>query len=494
MKLIDFFTNKQILGINKRNQLYIRPYNSYKSKRIADNKLLCKRIFAKHDIPTSKTIKVIYTRNQLDMINWEALPRSMVIKPNEGTMGNGIIVFWGRKKGKLEWIKTNGQIMTLNEIKSHITYILEGKFSMGNKQDVCIIEERVVNHDFLKPYSYKGIPDIRIIVFNKIPIIAMIRLPTKKSEGKANVHAGAIAVGVDIATGITTNAVINKSFSLVDYTQESIDRMVDEPYLPLRGIRIPYWKKILEIAIKSQIASGLGYVGVDIALDKNHGPLVFEINARPGLAIQVANQRGFTDKLDRVKGLEVKSIEKGINIARTLFGGEVEQEIENISGKQIIAPLQKIKIYGRTKQIKTKKRKIAKTITLKTKLKARVNTNTYYSYIETDTVNKLGYKDIITAFSEITNGNKKDIEKKADILLKKLIKEFPELINFEIIEKKKNISISPIIQLKCNIEDIEKEIQFRVRTINQISYPIVLGRRDLKEFLIDPSRTLSLYN
>lgn len=491
MNVLEQINNSQILGINKRNQLYIRPYNSSKSKKIADSKLLCKKIFAKHNIPTSETIKVIYSAEQLNMINWELLPKSMVIKPNEGTMGNGIIVFWGRKKGKLEWIKTNGQTMTINDIKHHIAYILEGRFSMGNKTDVCIIEERVINHDLLKQYSYKGIPDIRVIVFNRIPVMAMIRLPTKKSEGKANVHAGAIAVGLDIATGITTTAIVNKKFSLIDYTQDVIERMIDEPYLPLRGIRIPYWKKILEMSINAQIASGLGYIGVDIALDKTKGPLIFEINARPGLAIQVANQRGLADRLERIKGLKVKTVEQGIQIAQTLFGGEVEQEIENISGKQIISPLQKIKIEGRKKHVKTKKRKISKTITLKTKLKARVDTNTYYSYIDVETMTKLGFKELLSSFEKNNGETESQLKEIGTKQISELQVDFPELNDFEIIKKKDKYVLSPIVQLKCYIEEIEKEIQFRVRSINQIVYPVVLGRRDLKEFLIDPSRSIA---
>ncbi|HOU75837.1 MAG TPA: sugar-transfer associated ATP-grasp domain-containing protein [Candidatus Dojkabacteria bacterium] len=491
MNLFEHINNKQVLGINRRNQLYIRPYNSSKAKRIADSKLLCKKIFAKHNIPTSETIKVIYSIEQLNMINWEILPKSMVIKPNEGTMGNGIIVFWGRKKGKLEWIKTNGQIMTVNDIKRHITYILEGRFSMGNKNDVCIIEERVINHELLKQYSYKGIPDIRVIVFNKIPVMAMIRLPTKKSEGKANVHAGAIAVGLDIATGITTTAIVNKKFSLIDYTQDVIEKMVDEPYLPLRGIKIPYWKKILEMAITAQIASGLGYIGVDIALDKTKGPLIFEINARPGLAIQVANQRGLADRLERIKGLKVKTVEQGIQIAQTLFGGEVEQEIENISGKQIISPLQKIRVDGRKKQVKTKKRKIYKTITLKARLKARVDTNSYYSYIDVETLTKLGYKELLASFEKITSDNENQLKDIGDQQLKEIQEEFVEVKDYEITKRKVEYTISPIVQLRCNIEEIDKEIQFRVRPINQIVYPVVLGRKDLKEFLIDPSRSIA---
>ena len=36
----------------------------------------------------------------------------------------------------------------------------------------------------------------------------------------------------------------------------------------------------------------LGYVGVDIVLDANYGPMVLEANARPGLNIQIANNQG----------------------------------------------------------------------------------------------------------------------------------------------------------------------------------------------------------
>jgi len=43
--------------------------------------------------------------------------------------------------------------------------------------------------------------------------------------------------------------------------------------------------------------TGLGYLGVDIVLDKAYGPMLLELNARPGLAIQVANQAGLRQRL-----------------------------------------------------------------------------------------------------------------------------------------------------------------------------------------------------
>jgi len=43
-----------------------------------------------------------------------------------------------------------------------------------------------------------GLPDIRVIVYNRIPIVAMLRIPSKYSDGKANLHLGAYAAGIDL--------------------------------------------------------------------------------------------------------------------------------------------------------------------------------------------------------------------------------------------------------------------------------------------------------
>lgn len=46
---------------------------------------------------------------------------------------------------------------------------------------------------------------------------------------------------------------------------------------------------------------GLGYIGVDIVLDRDLGPLVLELNARPGLSIQLANKIGLLPRLQRIE-------------------------------------------------------------------------------------------------------------------------------------------------------------------------------------------------
>ena len=52
--------------------------------------------------------------------------------------------------------------------------------------------------------------------------------------------------------------------------------------------------------------SGLGYIGVDFVLDRDHGPMILELNARPGLAIQMANGNGLLPRLRKVEALAAR--------------------------------------------------------------------------------------------------------------------------------------------------------------------------------------------
>ena len=140
----------QILGLNRRNQEYVRPYNSLSAKRIADNKVKTKKILARYDITTPEVYKLVRNKKQLEFLDWDSLPKSFVIKPNQGTGGNGIIVFYGKKKGETAWIRPSGEVMSKRDIILHLENILEGRFSMGNRKDIAILEERVTNHPFLK--------------------------------------------------------------------------------------------------------------------------------------------------------------------------------------------------------------------------------------------------------------------------------------------------------------------------------------------------------
>jgi glutathione synthase/RimK-type ligase-like ATP-grasp enzyme len=68
----------------------------------------------------------------------------------------------------------------------------------------------------------------------------------------------------------------------------------------LLGLRVPHWQKVLDMSRRVADAVGLGYIGVDIVVDEAHGPMLLETNARPGLAIQIANHQGLVPCLEAI--------------------------------------------------------------------------------------------------------------------------------------------------------------------------------------------------
>lgn len=476
----------KILGLNRRNQEYIRPYNSPSAKNIADNKILTKKILAREGIKTPEIYKVIRNKKQLRFLDWDSLPRSLVIKPNKGTGGNGIVVFYGKRKNELSWFRPSGEIMSKRDITLHIENILEGRFSMGSKTDSAIIEERVKTDPLLKQYSYKGVPDIRVICFNSVPIMAMTRLPTRRSNGTANLHSGAICTGIDIGTGITTYSMQMRPNSLLSDTYEQIESTTDlKINKKLSGIQIPDWDEILRIALVCQRASNLGYIGVDIAIDRDKGPVVFELNARPGLGIQVANQTGLRWRLEKVRGLEIKSIKHGIRVAKNLFGGEVEESIEAISGRKVVNINEKIFLYHNSvKDTKTKKKPKREAFT------AFMDTGVLTSRISNNVANRLGFLSTVKFFNSLDIPKKFDSLKEAQEYIDKnidMLTEDSNVLRIARTVEEDGVVIRPVVTLSVKISGEKKEIDMIIS--DDIPYPVVIGRSDLKGYLIDTSKT-----
>jgi len=477
---------KDVLGLNRRNQEYVRPYNHPKAKALADNKIATKKLLAKENINTSEVYKLIRNRKQLAFLDWESLPKSFVIKPNQGTGGNGILVLYGRKKGELAWIRPGGEVLTKKDLVLHIENILEGRFSMGERSDIAIIEERVRTDPFLKQYSYKGVPDLRIICFNLVPIMAMMRIPTKRSNGTANLHSGAICTGIDIGTGITTYSMHMNNKSFFSDTYEMIDSTQDlKINKKLSGVQIPNWNTILDIAVRCQKASKLGYVGVDIALDADKGPIVFELNARPGLGIQVANQAGLRWRLEKVKGLEVKSIKHGIRVAKNLFGGEIEDSIEAISGRKVININEKVTLYYKSYKEGSKNENKDREVTT-----AFVDTGMITSRISRSYVSRIGYFETMRQFDFLkcpkTFPTFKDAQDYIDEYSKYSSSDGYIIRLAKIFEDGK-IVVRPVIIVKIKISGEVRDLEMIVT--EDTTHSVTLGRSDLKDYLIDTSKT-----
>lgn len=321
---MGFFSNHGILGINARNLLYIRPYNKKKAIKLADDKIKTKQFLSTRDIPVPKLFGIIKNPAELEKFDFNALPNTFVLKPNHGFGGEGIIPIIDKKDDY--YITASGKRISKEEIIDHIHDILDGRFSISNVGDTAFFEQYIISDDTVGKFSYGGLPDIRVVVHNLIPVMAMIRLPTKESEGKANLHLGAVGVGIDIAKGETTH-IVHKNQIIYE---------LPEGLGEIKGLKIPYWDDILLIASKVQLITNLGYMAIDICLDKNSGPVLLEINARAGLGVQIANLAPLRRRLERIEGVKVTNPTKGVRIAKDMFGNTVEKEIENLSGKPVI--------------------------------------------------------------------------------------------------------------------------------------------------------------
>lgn len=280
---------KGILGMNKRNIHYIGRYNERKNFPLVDNKLKTKQIAQAAGMAVPSMIGVI--RNQSEIPHLKKMLEGVngfVVKPAQGSAGKGIIVIV-RREGN-DFIKPSGERLSLQDIQKDISGILSGLYSLGGKYDTAMIETLVEFDPVFDRYSYEGVPDIRVVVYRGFPAMAMLRCSTKESDGKANLHQGAVGVGIDLATGRPINAVQHG---------HPIDRHPDTGY-DFSELQIPHWDRLLPLAASCYDITNLGYLGVDMVLDKNLGPLILELNARPGLAIQIANRQGELPRFDLI--------------------------------------------------------------------------------------------------------------------------------------------------------------------------------------------------
>ena len=456
---------QKLLGMNARNLSYIRPYNRKKAKRLADNKIMSKRVLGKAGIPVSKLIAKIKSIEELENFDWSVLPSSFALKPNRGFGGGGILVVYGKKKNcDGIWIKADGSTINIEDIKSHVLNILDGAFSLSNTPDIAFFEERLTLLKLFKPYAYKGIPDIRVIVFNRIPVMAMLRLPTKESGGKANLMLGGIGVGIDLATGVTTTAVLGKG-KIIDYVPGT--RML------LSGIKIPYWKDILTLAVKAQEVSGMGYLGADVAIDRERGPVFLEINARPGLSIQVANLSGLRERLERIKGLKIKTAERGVRVGRDLFGGEIEEEVEDISGRKVIGTVEKIKLIGKDgKEIE---------------VEAKIDTGAGLTSIDIDIARQLGFEEVADII-EKENVQYKEIKDLSKEERELIFKKSADVVDTVVIHSSHGTTYRPIVRIKIIMDNLEIETKVTIIDRSDLKYAIIIGKRNLGKFLIDVNK------
>lgn len=306
-----------VLGLNQRNADYILRYNPRRLYPLVDDKLATKQLCIDAGIAVPALYDVIETEREVRRFQRNLEGRDQfVIKPANGSGGDGIIVITGRYKNRFR--RGSGVLVGPGELEHHISNTLSGLYSLGGHPDRCFLEYCVQFHPMFERICHGGVPDIRTIVFQGYPVMAMVRLPTRMSDGKANLHQGAIGVGVDMASGRTVSGVqVNERVAEHPDTQHSI-----------LGLKLPEWESLLTLAAHCYDVTQLGFLGVDVVLDRDLGPLVLELNARPGLSIQIANNDGLLRRLQIVErqGDPSASVADRVAFCRERLGAEVVPE------------------------------------------------------------------------------------------------------------------------------------------------------------------------
>ncbi len=298
-----------VVGLNARNAEFIMRWNRRQLYPLVDNKILSKRRLEEFGIAVPSLLAAVQTQHEAGHLaaRLQGMDR-FVLKPASGSGGDGILVVTAFRNEA--WVTPSGQMLDLDDIQYHVSGILNGMYSLAGQTDEAMFEDLVECDARLRRLAPEGVPDIRVIVYRGVPVMAMVRLPTRRSGGKANLHQGAIGAGIDMKTGRTLAAVIESRV-----VQEHPDTGES-----VRDFAIPGWRALLELSARCHDAVELGYLGVDIVLDENKGPLVLELNARPGLAIQIANGSGLgrrTDAVDQAWHADM-SLEERLELAQAL--------------------------------------------------------------------------------------------------------------------------------------------------------------------------------
>lgn len=419
-----------ILGMNARYKY--TKLNSYSAKKYGFSKLLTKELLNEHNIPTAQIFHTFTNLQDVEHINWDIIPVPFVIKPASGSAGKGIWIIKNKIPNKSIWKNSHNKPITEEDLNLHVANILDGEFSTWGSAHKAIVEEMIPPHPELAKYSYKGTPDIRVIVFNSVPVMAMARIPTKESEGKANLDQGAIGLGIDMATGLTTYGVKGKK-----------ERITHFPGTKKRvaGIKIPHWNKILETAVKAANAAGYKFMGADIFIHPEKGPMIVELNGYPGLSIQICNRAGLKRRIERVEGLEITSAKHGVKVSQALFTHNFSDQIKIDTGVQVISTQPKIFIYDEDKK--------------EHETPALVSTGRYRSAISEKHAHDLGLFDI----DDLLWRQQESVEGKVPVIE----------VKFKL--KSKKITTAMVV----------------VKKLNKTKAKVELGRKDLQGFLIGES-------
>jgi alpha-L-glutamate ligase-like protein len=280
---LDLPSGRDVVGLNRRF-IHIEHDNDRAAKRLADDKIAAKRVLGDAGIPHVPTLVEVHDRRALTAFDFDALPDAWALKPSHGHRGKGIILAVGRDGDA--WRTPSGARETRRMLRRHMSTIVDGDFARYDQRDAVMFEPFLRPSPALARLAPAGLPDVRVVCRDARPVMAMLRLPTEASDGKANLHQDGIGCAVDLDSGRVVRVVQDRREI----------RAHPDTGAPLLGLQLPQWPAALELSVRCAQLSGLRLIGVDLAVVGDDELLVLEINPRPGIEIQNVNGAGWRER------------------------------------------------------------------------------------------------------------------------------------------------------------------------------------------------------
>ncbi len=277
---------EKLYGINRRNVALVRRENPRRHYPLADDKLLAKSVLTHGGVRVPETLAVCEGLFAIPDVLDRLIPLGdFVVKPSRGSGGDGIVIVRERV-GPGVWLRAGGGEIGLAELRKQLADIVFGSYS-AQLEDRAFVEPRIEPHPALRALWPDGLCDVRVLTLRGTPFMAMLRVPTRRSRGRANLHSGGLGLAVNVESGRTTGGLSGRT---------PITRHPDSGESVV-GIQVPAWQDVLLQAVRAARSVPLGYLGVDLVIDETGAALVLEINARPGLEIQNVHALGLGDAL-----------------------------------------------------------------------------------------------------------------------------------------------------------------------------------------------------
>lgn len=480
--------NRWILWINKRNNTYIKEFNPQKGIRLANNKNQTKKFLIQRGIPVPQTLFHFKSRQSWLSFNFNDFHNpTFVIKPNKGSKWTWIFVIKEWRKSSINNNKDNKKNSNLSkiinwinvlfqreekildswyefliwntwiteqELKKEVVGIFDGKYSSTNRADTIILEDRLIPWPWFEEFCEYGLADMRVILFNLVPIIAMLRMPTKESWGKANLAQWGIGLWLDIVTGKIT--------SLYRRWQSYTNEFPSE-WKHFKNKKIPYWQEIIQYSANAQYFVNIWYLWMDRVITKKW-PKLLEINARAGLEIQNITGKPLLSIMKKIEDIDVTTPNKWIEISKSLFSDE---HISEFKEQHIVYLSQTGKLLY---QKENKKRGLPITIT--------VGIDKLKNYTSDRVMRKLiGAKDISidlwhhdTIFKNISLTVSKEVQGNKIILWQQ------SLANYYIKPIHKSKVSTRILNPECIVEDEIVSLKLLDEKINTINKQLNLAQ------------------